>query len=68
MSKAELIEALKDEQHERCVYGTREGDGRTCDCKYNPYPFRHPFKGRGEVTGCPELRAAIRVLENEVDL
>lgn len=50
-----LIEALKDEQAARCAYGTREGDGRTCDCKYGAPTFGL----RGEMTGCPELRAAV---------
>lgn len=46
-----LTELLTDEQEERCAYGTREGDGRTCDCEF-------------EMTGCPELRSAIWVLRN----
>lgn len=61
----ELIEDLNDRQNEACAYGTREGDGRTCDCKYvlivpgaNPSALFH-----GENTGCCELRQAIRVLE-----
>lgn len=57
----DLIEALKDKQHQVCAYGTREGDGRRCDCKYGAH-FK-PIVFRGEFTGCAELRAAIRVLE-----
>lgn len=53
----ELVEALKDEQASRCLYGTREGDGRTCDCK-----FYNPFGSNGEYSGCAELRRAIWVL------
>lgn len=54
----DLIERLCDEQANRCAYGTRDGDGRTCDCKY-AMPLRPPTS---ETTGCPELRGAIRVL------
>lgn len=61
VSMNELIEKLKDEQHKVCAYGTREGDDKRCDCKYNPYP--HAVEFRGEITGCPELRSAIRVLQ-----
>lgn len=56
----ELVERLRDEQHKRCAYGTRDGDGQTCDCKF-------PLLGRpnsSEMTGCAELREAIRVLTN----
>lgn len=59
--RPETIEELKDLQNSFCAYGTREGDGKTCDCKYNPALDMMPF--RGEVTGCPELRSAIRMLE-----
>lgn len=59
-----LIEQLKDEQHKRCAYGSREGDGRTCDCKYMPPMFMSDhFVLRGEVTGCCELRSAIWTLQ-----
>jgi hypothetical protein len=55
---ADLVEVLRDEQAKHCSYGTREGDGKTCDCKYaNPLRPWNP-----EATGCPELRAAIWVL------
>lgn len=56
----ELIEALKDEQNARCAYGTREGDGRTCDCKFGIGLIG--YVPRGEATGCAELRQAIWVL------
>jgi hypothetical protein len=57
----ELIATLTHEQHSRCAYRTREGDGLGCDCKYGlgslvPY-------AQGEMTGCPELRAAVRTLK-----
>jgi hypothetical protein len=59
-----LIEQLKDEQHKVCAYGTREGDGGTCDCKYTRRLFlSEDAMLRGETTGCCELRAAIQVLE-----
>lgn len=63
MNTADLIEALTDKQAGVCAYGTREGDGRTCDCKYAmPGQPR-----RGEQTGCPELRSAIRMLRRLVE-
>jgi len=59
--EASYIEWLKDEQAKRCSYLTREGDGRTCDCKFN--------LGLGsrssEVNGCADIRAAIWVLEGK---
>lgn len=58
----ELIELLKNEQHKRCCYGTREGDGRTCDCKFSILFNKDSLEPHGEYTGCPELRAAIWVL------
>lgn len=58
-----LIESMKDQQHKLCAYGTREGDGATCDCKYTRRMFlSEPFNLRGEITGCCEMRAAIQVL------
>ena len=58
-----LIEQLKDEQQKLCAYGTREGDGKTCDCKYTRRMFlSEPFNLRGEITGCCEVRAAIQIL------
>lgn len=58
-SPSGLLTLLLAEQHRRCAYRTREGDGRTCDCKYDMRPLR---PATSETTGCPELRAAIRVL------
>lgn len=59
-----LIEQMKDNQHRVCAYGTREGDGKTCDCKYTPRMFlSEDVVLRGETTGCCELRAAIQILE-----
>lgn len=60
MTTEELIEAMKDEQERRCAYGTREGDGRTCDCKFG-IPGSTKY-GQGEITGCAELRRAIWML------
>lgn len=59
MTYTEGIEWLKDEQHRRCAYGTREGDGQRCDCKY---PRPNQEHQSDEVTGCCELRAAIWIL------
>lgn len=64
-----LIEQMKDEQNKLCAYGTREGDGRTCDCKYTRRMFlSEPFNLRGEITGCCEMRAAIQVLVRAQEL
>lgn len=60
---AGLIELLRDAQHARCAYGTREGDGRTCDCKFDL--TRYGVRRTSETTGCPELRTAIWMLEGE---
>lgn len=62
VERASLIEGLRDEQSRRCAYGSRDGDGRTCDCKYAS-PLR-PWAS--EATGCPELRAAIAVLLGQI--
>ena len=60
-----LIEQMKDNQHRVCADGTREGDGKMCDCKYTPIWMFLPEDVvlRGETTGCCELRAAIQILE-----
>lgn len=54
-----LLESLRDAQQARCAYGTREGDGRTCDCKFGAPTFGY----KGEMTGCPEIRQAIWALD-----
>lgn len=59
MDTAGLIEALKDKQHELCAYGTREGDGKTCDCKFSNFPGELLS---GEKTGCAEVRQLIWTL------
>lgn len=60
LDKPALIEWLKDRQHEVCAYGTRDGDGRPCDCKYGgPAGERY----HSEQNGCPEFRSAIRYLQ-----
>ena len=58
----QVIEVLKRIQHDACAYGTTDGDGRTCDCKFGG---NYLEKGNSwtEQTGCPELRQAIRTLE-----
>jgi hypothetical protein len=63
LSTEELIEALKDQQVARCSYGAREGDGKTCDCKFVPILMAGAAMIGGERTGCCELRMAIRLLE-----
>lgn len=60
----ELIEELTDRQNGACAYGTREGDGKTCDCKYTARLFLGgDVNLGGERTGCCELRAAVQVLK-----
>ena len=60
----DLIEELKDRQNSVCAYGTREGDGMTCDCKYTDRMLLgEAFELRGERTGCCELRSAVQILE-----
>ena len=54
-----LLPVLRDMQNQRCVYGTTEGDGRMCDCKYGWTPGTR----NSEQTGCPELRQVIRTIE-----
>ncbi len=61
MTPDELIATLTHEQHTRCAYLTREGDGRSCDCKFGLGSLVQ--SARGEMTGCPELRAAVRTLK-----
>jgi hypothetical protein len=48
----ELLEALQRMQVEACTYM-----GSTCDCKYGA-------GGRGEETGCPELRTCIALVRS----
>lgn len=59
---SDLIDLLTDEQARRCTYATREGDGRTCDCKFT-FPG-HPHGG--EQNGCPEMRSAIWALQADL--
>lgn len=56
----EVIATLRVIQYQVCCYGTTEGDGRTCDCKFGKDESSSPI---GEQTGCPELRQVIRTLE-----
>jgi hypothetical protein len=62
LTRQQMIDQLTRFQHELCAYATVEGDGRSCDCKFWPGLAAFPV-GRGEITGCPELRSAIRVLK-----
>lgn len=61
----ELAEFLTNMQASVCDYGTRDGDGRTCDCKfgYTPRSKFLPSKGGFEQNGCPELRQAARMIK-----
>lgn len=65
-TRQQLIDALRVKQHELCAEATIDGDGQGCDCRYNPgiknLNMLRPGL-RGEITGCCEMRAAIRILE-----
>jgi acyl-CoA reductase-like NAD-dependent aldehyde dehydrogenase len=52
----EAEELLTDLQENSCVYGTRDGDGKPCDCKYGG------LRPSSEVTGCAEYRQAARLV------
>lgn len=65
MTDFDLVEMLKDKQHELCAYGTREGDGKTCDCKFAQFPGDLLS---GEKTGCAEMRKAIWTLEEIAEI
>lgn len=57
-----LLANLRAFQAEACCYGTKEGDGRMCDCK-----FSSPMYAKSsEQTGCPEARMLIRMLAAKV--
>lgn len=56
-----VMQLLVHEQHVRCAYGTREGDGRSCDCKFGLGQLNS--LSQGEHNGCPELRMAIRAMQ-----
>ena len=60
MNKQQLIDGLISLQHRTCLYGIGQQDkskptGR-CDCKYGS-------SGRGEQSGCPELRTVIGIIQ-----
>lgn len=48
-------------QEGACCYGTKEGDGRHCDCKF--LREGQMLSRSGENTGCCEARALIIFLE-----
>lgn len=51
LAQAELLNNLEDLRKRLCPYV----GGTSCDCKYGA-------SGKGEQTGCPELRAAMELL------
>lgn len=56
-----LIENLERMRQQRCGYGsTLEGEGARCDCKFGA-------SGKGEQTGCPELRQAIFLIQGKFE-
>lgn len=54
----EAIEYAAELQKRQCCYGTTEGDGRPCDCKF----LQGPNQGSSEATGCCEARGLHRFL------
>lgn len=58
-ARADLLGALRVFQAEVCAYGTREGDGRRCDCKFLGMIGTKPGS---EQTGCAEARTLIAML------
>jgi hypothetical protein len=58
----EIVEGLKTIQHLLCAYGTKEGDGRVCDCKFVTPEWAEMY-GKGEHNGCCEIRTAIWFIE-----
>tara|TARA_R110000772_G_scaffold249530_2_gene363917 strand:+ start:65385 stop:65819 length:435 start_codon:yes stop_codon:yes gene_type:complete len=54
MNRLEIIKTLETLRKNHCAY-----TGDRCDCKYG---YDENSDGRGEVTGCPELREAIDLL------
>ncbi len=71
LSNQVLLDVLLTKQHELCRYGTTDGDGRTCDCKYDPnldmFAGRQLFGRGSEINGCPEMRAAVRIMRKLVE-
>lgn len=55
VDKDELLAGLELIRQRLCCYG-----GPTCDCKYGA-------SGKGEQTGCPELREAMVLVAEEFD-
>jgi hypothetical protein len=64
----DMIKYAKTLQKSLCAYGTTEGDGRKCDCKFSKTgELGHKFSESG--CGCAEARAIIYGLEKlEKDL
>lgn len=61
----EAIEYARGLQSALCCYGTTQGDGRPCDCKYFVGYENAKYTGlSGEKTGCAEARALIEYLED----
>lgn len=53
----EIVAATLEEiRQQRCLYGAH---AMTCDCKYANIGLMGTPLGRGESSGCPELRQAI---------
>jgi hypothetical protein len=57
----EAIKYARSLQAGACCYGTKQGDGRFCDCKFLS---GEKFSG-GEQTGCCEARALVIFLEKK---
>ena len=78
MTKNEMLETLEYTkklatilQKKLCGYGTTNGDGKPCDCKFFVFTDtideqisgKESMNAHGEKTGCCEARSIIRYLE-----
>ena len=72
LSNQVLLDVLLAKQHELCGYATTDGDGKTCDCKYDPnldmFAGRRLFGRGSEINGCPEMRAAVRIVRKLIEI
>lgn len=60
-NKKIMLKALGKVREKVCVY-----NGDICDCKYGIHQ-KKDLRSYGEVSGCPEMRTIIAVVENMTD-
>jgi len=60
-NKKIMLKALGKVREKVCVY-----NGDICDCKYGIHQ-KKDLRSYGEVSGCPEMRTVIAVVENMTD-